>query len=199
MKTFHLPRTALLGLLLLSTFGLGAEPKSAWDRSLSFLSGGLYWDPSDPSAGPGVSLQGEDFHYLNPDSPNGFYTGFLTSASFHQRGSQVSVDDHLVTVGFWGSLGAGSPFSWTANISPVLGSRSDGSVLLGSYYWGISTTLGVFYDLLPGLGLGITWAPVYNLTSNGRPQAPDQSYQEFSLVLVIKQLSLSRPWEEGLK
>ena len=199
MKIINKRQAAFFAVLLFGTLSLGAAPKPEWTRSLSFYGAGLYWDPVDPGAGPGVSLEGQTFTYLNPDNPDGFYLGLLTNASYHQRGSQISLDDHLVTVGYWGDLGPGVPFSWTANGSPVLGSRSNGTVLLGSAYFGIGATLGVFYDVLPGLGLGLTWAPVFNLTTNGAAQAPDQSYHEFSLVVVVKQLAQTKPWEDGLK
>lgn len=157
-------------------------------RQLSQYGAGLFWDQADPQAGPGTSLYARSFSFFDGRYPDGFYWGCLTSANYRQRGNETSLDDHLLTLGWWGSPFHGFPLSLNVNAAPVLGSRSEGNVFLGSQYWGIGATAGVFLDIVPGYSLGISWEPVWILShGNGRP-APDETDHEVVLSLVIKQL-----------
>jgi hypothetical protein len=74
------------------------------------------------------------------------------------------------------------------NVSPIVGMRSNGTSYLGDNYWGVGTTLGVFLDIVPGTSFGVSWEPVWILSDGGGQAAPDETYNEFGLSLVFKQL-----------
>lgn len=175
----------ILGVLFLLTTSLMAQNQS---RQLSQYGGGLYWDQANPGAGPGYSLYARSFQFFDGRFPDGFYWGLLENADVHQRGTEISLDDHLLTLGWWGHPFAHYPFILNLNVSPIVGMRSNGTSYLGDNYWGVGTTLGVFLDIVPGTSFGVSWEPVWILSDGGGQAAPDETYNEFGLSLVFKQL-----------
>lgn len=171
-------------LLVLST-GLIAQNQS---RQLCQYGGGLYWDQANPDAGPGYSLYARNFQFFDRRFPEGYYWGLLENADVHQRGAAISLDDHLLTLGWWGHPLAYYPFILNLNVSPVLGMRANGTSYLGNNYWGVGASLGIFLNVQPSLSLGVSWEPVWILSNGGGQAAPDKNYNEFGLSLISKQL-----------
>jgi hypothetical protein len=180
-----LPKKALALLLALVSF---RPSLSAQSRQLTQFGGGLYWDQADPQAGPGHSLYAREFTFFDAKYPVGFYWGLLENADIHQRGTAISLDDHLLTLGWWGHPLGRFPIILNANVSPVLGIRTKGTSYLGDNYWGVGTALGIFFNLLTSVSFGLSWEPVWILSNGGEQDAPDKRYNEFGLSIVIKQL-----------
>lgn len=179
-----IPRPLAL-LFALASLGPGLFAQS---RQMTQFGGGLYWDQADPQAGPGHSLYAREFTFFDVKYPDGFYWGLLENADIHQRGTTISLDDHLLTLGWWGHPLARLPIVLNANVSPVLGIRAKGTSYLGDNYWGVGAALGIFLNLLKSVSFGLSWEPVWILSNGGGQPAPDKMYDEFGLSIVIRQL-----------
>jgi len=173
--------------LLFTLVSLGSS-LTAQSRQLTQVGGGLYWDQADPQVGPGHSLYAREFTFFDARYPDGFYWGLLENADIHQRGTTISLDDHLLTLGWWGRPLGRFPIILNANVSPVLGIRAKGTSYLGDNYWGVGAALGIFLNLLTSVSFGLSWEPVWILSNGGGQPAPDRTYNEFGLSIVIRQL-----------
>jgi len=149
----------------------------------------------------GAGFTFRNLFFVDPTSPDGWYYGILGSALSRSAGGIVLADTRLVTVGW-----RGNPLAWLgkppldlqadAGLSPTIGSRIQGSTILGSAYTGIGVTLGLGITILEGQDLGLSWEPVFPITSWGEKQAPNRGYSDFVFSWTIKSFAESKslPW-----
>ena len=149
-----------------------------------------------------VGFTFRNYTFLDPESPDGWYYGILGSALARSAGGIDLADTRLVTLGWRGNPLAGlKKTAWAlqfdASLSPTIGSRIQGSSVLGSLYTGVGVTLGLGFPLFQDQDLGISWEPVFPITSWGEKQAPNRGYSDFVVSWTIKSFTESRslPWE----
>jgi len=198
--------TAVLALLLgsagpLLTTHAAEAPKA----SRSLVQTGLLLTRGDDSGwdqlGGGFSLR--SFTYLDPASADGLYFGFLGGAFTRAAGGIALADTRLVTLGW-----RGNPLGWfgkptyglqlDASLSPTLGARIRGATILGGAYTGVGLTLGLGFPVFEGQDLGVSWEPVFPVTSWGGEPAPNRGYSDFVVSWTFKMRSetTSLPWDQ---
>jgi hypothetical protein len=150
----------------------------------------------------GVGFTFHNYCFFDPASPDGWYYGIMGSALSRSAGGIVLADTRLVTLGW-----RGNPLAWfgkpafglqfDAGLAPTIGSRIQGSTILGSTYTGVGVTLGLGFTILEGQDLGISWEPVFPITSwEGNSQAPNRGYSDFVVSWTVKSFVEFRslPW-----
>lgn len=200
MKKFTIA-ACLLGGVLGGILPLTASEAPKTSRSL--VQFGLLTTRGDDTGwgqlGYGFSVR--SFTFLDPTSPDGLYFGFLGGAFTRSAGGMALADTRLVTLGWRGNpLGwLGSPgfgLQADASLSPTLGARIKGSSILGATYTGVGLTLGVGIPLFDGHDLGISWEPVFPVTSWGAEPVPNRGYSDFVVSWTMKMHNEVRslPW-----
>jgi hypothetical protein len=182
--------TFLLSLLVLTTT-LRAEDTQT---SRTLVRVGLLLTKGDDTGwnhlGPGFTL--DTLTYFDPSSPDGWYYGVLGSAFAREAGGVVLADTRLVTLGWRGDPGTwfgnpGLPFQLDAGLAPTIGSRIQGSTVLGNGYAGLGVTLGLGFSIFEGQDLGLSWEPVFPLAAwGGEVHAPNRGYSDFVLSWTFK-------------
>lgn len=179
---------------------LGAE---GLERSRTLLQFGTLLTKGDDSSwdqmGFGVTFR--NYNFFDPGNPDGWYFGILGSALTRSAGGVELADTRLVTLGWRGNplvaLGDSTwPVQLDVNLSPTIGSRIQGASILGSGYTGVGVTLGLGFPLIEGQDLGLSWEPVFPVTSWGEKKAPNRGYSDFVLSWTIKSFTESKslPW-----
>ena len=196
--------TAVLSVLL-GTWG-GILPASAAEApkpSRTLIQPGLILTRGDDTGwnelGGGFSLR--SFSYLDPASSDGLYFGFLGGAFTRVAGGIALADTRIVTLGW-----RGNPLGWfgkpayglqfDASLSPTIGARIKGTTILGGAYTGVGLTVGVAIPVLDGQDLGVSWEPVFPVTSWGGDPAPNRGYSDFVLTWTFKMRTetTNLPW-----
>ncbi len=132
------------------------------------------------------------FTLFDPAKPSGFYYGFGAQVIAHNAGGVILGDVKITTLGYRLELLSGR-VGFDASLSPVLGSRTEANIVLGSAYLGFCPAAGFFFTVAPWLDMELSYEPVINLFSfNGPDDAPNLSYNDISLYFVIKRHNESR-------
>jgi len=194
-----------IALAALMLFGgvLGAQAtegssKPTTSRTLVQF-GGILTRGDDTGWGDlGYGLTFRSFTYLDPSSPDGWYFGFLSGALSHSAGGVALADTRLVTLGWRGNPLSGGgkarlDLQFDASLSPTLGARIAGTKVLGSAYTGVGLTLGIGIPVLEGQDLGLSWEPVFPITSWGGEPAPNRGYSDFVVSWTMKIRAETRP------
>lgn len=192
----------ILVSLFVAAFGssLGAEQL---ERSRTLLQFGTLLTKGDDSSWDqvGVGLTFRNYNFFDPQNPDGWYFGILGSALARSAGGVDLADTRLVTLGWRGNplapLGESTwPVQLDVNLSPTIGSRIQGSTILGSGYTGVGLTLGLGFSLFEGQDLGLSWEPVFPVTSWGENWAPNRGYSDFVISWTVKSFTESKslPW-----
>ena len=140
--------------------------------------------------GPGFTV--DTLTYFDPSSPNGWYYGVLGSAFAREAGGVVLADTRLVTLGWRGNPGVwwGAPelpCQIDLGLAPTIGSRIEGSTVLGNGYAGIGVTVGLGFSVAEGQDLGISWEPVFPVAAWGSDaHAPNRGYSDFVVSWTFK-------------
>jgi len=186
-------------LFVLATVGLAvatAEDKPILSRTLTqFGVFGTIAENQDWSrAGWGFSIR--PFFYIDPAAPDGLYLGFLSGTFTHSAGNISLADTRFVTLGWRGNplaLGGKAPLDFQADfsVSPTLGARISGDTILGSSYAGVGMTIGLYFPIIDGGDLGISWEPTINLATFGAPDIPEKTYGDFVVYWTMKSFTQS--------
>lgn len=122
-------------------------------------------------------------NFFDAGSVGGWYWGAGLSIG-HLGGGPVSIgDQQLVTLGWMGRVGF---LDIDLGLGPTLGTRIQGSTILGALYTGAGFTVGLHVPFAGNQDLGISWEPVIPLTSWGGPPAPNQGYMDFVVAWTSK-------------
>ena len=146
---------------------------------------------------PGFGYTFRNFNFFDAETVGGWYWGTGLSIARGPAGTVTIGDQQLVTLGWMGGVGA-LPVDLDLGVGPTLGTRIQGSTILGSFYTGVGFTIGLHVSFMDGQDLGVSWEPVVPLTSWGGPPAPNTGYMDFVVAWTSKFRTETRvstlPW-----
>lgn len=179
----------ILGVLLMA--GVYVDQVSAEDavtrgRTLSQYGAAVSWGKDTGFFNPGWGVSTLTFTYFHVNSPDGGYFSFLSGGYLAHSAGGVIIGDSKVLVLGWRQSVLETGISVDASIAPVVGARYDGKMLLGSTYTGLGGSVGVYFPVATDFDLGLSWEPVVHLVSWGSPPAPNLTYGDLVLYLVVK-------------
>jgi hypothetical protein len=180
--------TFIFALCFLAVALQAQEDLGSYSRSITKYGGALTVGDTFVYDNLGYGLTTMTYQYIDPTTPWGFYYGFGGTDISHSAGGVLIGDCRLATIG-WRKEVAG-PLGFDMSFSPVLGSRTIGSTILGKYYLGAKPMVGTFFVINEKIDIELAYEPVLNIYSFSSSEVRNKTYHDFSLYLMFKNFSL---------
>lgn len=177
----------ITALCLIATMLKAQENTVSYSRTITKFGGAFTVGDTFTIDNIGYGLMNMTYKYFDPLAPSGPYYGFGGVDIRHTVGSVLIGDCRPVTLG-WRIENKGLP-GFDLSISPVLGSRSIGNTIYGTCYFGVKPTAGMFLAITDHIDIELAYEPVLNLLRFSGSDVSNETYHDFSLYVVLKQLS----------
>jgi hypothetical protein len=182
-------RYILIMTLCLFALALQAQQnQESYSKSITKYGGAFTVGDTFATDNLGYGLTTMTYQFFDPFTPWGFYYGLGGADISHTVGGVLIGDTRPATIGW--RKEAASPFGFDMSFSPVLGSRTIGSTILGNLYFGVKPMVGAFFVINENIDVELAYEPVIHIFNFSGSEVRNKTYHDFSLYVMLKKFLL---------